>query len=96
MELKKAIQPIKKKFQTQIDLQIWDDPILSFKHVFKAEYQNSYVAIRENVGDHHLEVTFFKSDKKHDRLFDDYIDFGIVFYPKTIENLRSILDSIDA
>ena len=96
MELKKVLQLIKKKYQIEIELQIWDDPVLSFKHVFKAEYQNSYVAIRENVRDHYLEVTFFKSDKKHDRLFDDYIDFGIVFYPKTIENLKSLLDSIDA
>jgi hypothetical protein len=96
MELKEAIRILKQKFQAEVDISNFDCPILSFNNILKAEFQNQYVALRENARDNQLEITFFKSDQKNDKLFDDYTDVGICFYPKSTEHLKIILDSVDA
>ena len=96
MKIKEAIKILNQKFQTEVNVSNFDCPILSFNHIFKAEYQNNYVALRENARDNNLEVAFFKSDRTNDKLFDDYMDVGICFYPKSLENLKIILDAVDA
>jgi len=96
MELKEAIGILKSKFQIEVDISNFDCPILSFNNILQAEFQNQYVVLRENARDNQLEITFFKSQNKNDKLFDDYIDIGISFYPKSTEHLKIIIDSIDA
>jgi hypothetical protein len=96
MEITEAKKILTSKFQSEVDVSNYSYPLLSFNNILKAEYQNNYVALRENAKDNQLEITFFKSDRKNEELFDDYMDVGICFYPKSAEHLKVIVDSVDA
>ncbi len=96
MELKEIKKIVQSKFQTEVDISNFDCSVLSFNTILKVEFENQYVVIRENSRDNQLEIAFFKSDQKGDKLFDDYIDLGICFCPKSIEHVKIIIDSLDA
>ncbi len=97
MELKEAISIVKSKFQNSVDVRFTDSAILTFDKLLKAEYQNLYIALKELKSHNEIiEVTFFKSDRKGDRLIWDFVELGIRFYPKNIEELNTIIRTIKA
>lgn len=96
MELKNVVNLIREKFESKVDMSNWDVNILSAEHLYKSNYQNNFVMIRELREADYFDITFFKSDRINEKIFDDYLDLGITFKPKTIEEVKIILKCVDA
>lgn len=74
----------------------WDVDILSTENLFRTNYQNNYVMVYELRNTGYFDITFFKSDRINEKIFDDYLEVGITFKPKSIDELKIILDCVDA
>ena len=96
VELNDVVNLVRSKFQSKVDMSNWDVEILSAEYLYRANYQNNFVMIRELRDADYLDITFFKSDRINEKIFDDYLDLGITFKPKNIEEVKIILNSVDA
>lgn len=92
MDLQEVIKIAQNKFQTQIDPSYLENENLK---IFKAEFQNNYVLINELRDADYYEISFFKSDRKYEHIYDDQLYFGVTFYPKTLEAVKCIFETID-
>ena len=63
-------------------------------HIFKEDLHNHYVAIRK-LDSGLIEITFFKSDRKDEKLIEDYIELGISFHPETINDVQTIFRTVN-
>lgn len=63
-------------------------------YVFKIQYSNSYLCLNELEDSNKIELTFFKSDRNIENIFNDYIDFGISFYVSSCDEACFFLKSI--
>lgn len=93
MNLQDVLKVAKIKFKNEIDTSDWFQKVA---HTLKTQYNNNFVTIRELIDVDYFEITFFKSDKKLDDLFNDYSEVGITFYPKFIDDVVLLFNSIDA
>ena len=93
MNLQDVLKIARKKFENEIDTSDWFQKVA---HTLKAPYNNNFVTIREVIDGYYFEITFFKSDRKLTDLFDDYSEVGISFYPKTIDDVILLFNSVDA
>lgn len=93
MNLQDVLNIAKKKFENEVDTSDWFQKVA---HTLKTPYNNIFCTIRELENADYFEITFFKSDRKLDDLFDDYSEVGITFYPKFIDDVVLIFNSVDA
>jgi hypothetical protein len=93
MNLQDVLKTAKKKFENEIDTSDWFQKVT---HTLKTPYNNNFVTIRELKDVDYFEITFFKSDRKLNDLFDDYSEVGITFYPKFIDDVVLLFNSVDA
>lgn len=92
MNLNEVLKVAKKKYEKEIDTSDW---LLKETNTLKVPYKNNYVTIRTLLYVNYFEITFFKSDKKQERIFEDYFEMGISFYPQTIDDVILLFNAID-
>lgn len=63
-------------------------------HIFKEDLHNHYVAIRK-LETGLIEITFFKSNRKEEKLVEDYVELGISFYPVTISDVQTLFKTVN-
>lgn len=61
MDIKGVINLIRVKYQNKVDISNWDFQILSAKYLFRADYQNNFVMIRELIDADYFDITFLKA-----------------------------------
>lgn len=89
-----TIENVKKIIQLRFSQEVKTlDEYLNEKLVLKVRYGNIYVAIIPLNQCDYFEITFFKSHRCKDDLFNDFIDNGITFLPKTEEELLTIINN---
>lgn len=93
MKLDEIVKYARVKYSIELDLTEWLEKV---SVTLKAPYQNNYVTIRGLRDAEKFEITFFKSQANHDNLFDDYVDFGVSFYPGSIEEVKLLFKIVDA
>lgn len=92
MKLQDVLMIAKKKFENEIDTSDWFQKIA---YTLKTPYNNNFVTIRELKDADYFEITFFRSDRNLNDLYDDYSEVGITFYPRFIDDVLLLFNSVD-
>ena len=91
MDIQEVIKLVSIQFPTKIELEVLNDKINSFKHIYKNG--RSYIIISEM--ENTIIISLFKSDREPEDLYTDYLRFGINLYPDNLKEVECILKLIN-
>jgi len=95
MDIQEVIKLVSIQFPTEIELEVLNEKINSFRYVFRDSRGNgrAYIIILEI--ENTIILTLFKSGREPEDLYTDYSRYGIDFFPDNLKEVECILKLIN-